>query len=233
MQKSLKQQMNFQYFRLQRRLGLPVRGLQSSICKSLDFTFSPLPKNGSSSLSRVFYLMEKGEEAPSYRSGRLYMSSKTSFLTASEYRKSSSYRFAIVRDPVQRLVSAYANRVLDFRDLDRVTTELQKAGLSTTPELNEFVQHLETYRRISGMLRHHTHPQSRFLYPDLSIYSRLYTLSEMPELEAWFQERVPGFIMPREKTTGTKIPISELSAASRQKLERFYARDYALLGHLF
>lgn len=60
-------------------------------------------------------------------------------------------RIAIVRDPVERFLSMYRNRVLHYGDISASRMERRgvRADLPTTPDLETFVAHLAEYRKLS------------------------------------------------------------------------------------
>lgn len=141
----------------------------------------------------------------------------------------------VVRDPLERFMSGYANRIVHLGDLTRgnCRPKLEARGLSTTPELDEFVQHFEDYYRLCGRVQHHFRPLCDFLGRDPDRFTDVFTLSDLDRFQALCEEAGVTLNLPRLQTEGVKRPVSDLQGAQRTFLESFYAMDYAYWGRYF
>ncbi|MCB2064221.1 MAG: sulfotransferase family 2 domain-containing protein [Novosphingobium sp.] len=137
-------------------------------------------------------------------------------------RSSRSQRFSIVRDPVERFVSGYSNRVLFHNDLQ----------LETPPELDEFIDRLDIFMQ-NSLIKHHFSPQFQFLGMRPSFYDRIFDIRELDELTAYCAERGAPIALPHSQTGGPKIPLSVLTSAMKDKIARRYRRDYRIFGKFF
>lgn len=139
--------------------------------------------------------------------------------------------FCVVRDPVKRLLSAYANRVLYLDELKKVDPEmLRAAGLRRQPEPDEFVARLEDYRRLEPSIDHHVAPLCDFLGRVPERFDRVFDLSEMDALADYVAAAGAPMSFPRLQTGGPKLGPDMLSAASLEKLRALYAEDYRAWG---
>ncbi|MFN4098218.1 MAG: sulfotransferase family 2 domain-containing protein, partial [Pararhodobacter sp.] len=99
----------------------------------------------------------------------------------------ADYRcIGVVRDPVQRLLSCYSNRVVHHRELsrDKARRPLREADLPFSPDLSTFVANLAGYMAAVPSIHHHARPMVDYLGHDPSYFDRVYTMAELPELVA-------------------------------------------------
>lgn len=140
----------------------------------------------------------------------------------------------LVRDPLQRFLSAYGNRVVFHDDIARRNADdARQAGLDPRPDLETFADRLEDYCRVSPSIRHHTKPMWRYLGPLPWAYTRIFSLRQIPELEAFCADAGAMIQIPHEQTGGPKCRVEDLPSKARRKLERYYALDYRLYGKHF
>ena len=114
--------------------------------------------------------------------------------------------FAIVRDPVARLKSAWSNRVREnIFERHGEAQAVKDAGLPVSPTFSKFVEHLELYRQLSRPVRRHTESYTRYLGDSLARFDRIFRIENMRELEAYLTERA-GFeiTIPKEDRSSKK-----------------------------
>jgi hypothetical protein len=146
------------------------------------------------------------------------------------------YKFSVVRDPLERFLSAFANRVIQYRELDEPIIQSldgDLGGLQPNPSLSEFISKLELYRAASAPIRHHTDPQSFFIGKDLSYYDRVFRFNELDLIVGELKDAVGAQItLPHEQRGGLRISAAELSGNERRRILDFYAEDYFLLNEI-
>lgn len=140
-------------------------------------------------------------------------------------------RFCVIRDPIDRFVSFYCNRILHHDDLVKAKSQVLAKRLSLKPDINELIAHLEAYMEISRQVRHHVLPQSVFLGTDPSFYGLVADVTELGKVRHLLSERAGQDTgpFPRYQEFGNDRKDemrAQLTQASRQKLEQFYAEDY-------
>jgi hypothetical protein len=146
------------------------------------------------------------------------------------------YRFCVVRDPVQRLMSCYMNRVVVREDL--VNCRNIRRGIVDLPSMPDpdfFFQNIKAYKQASSSIRHHTLPSWLFLGPDLTAYDDVFKIPELPKLAQKLQKRTGKIVrMERENATAVreKLTLDDLQPKTRRSLRKFVAKEYVFLaGH--
>ncbi len=205
--------------------------------------YFPVPKVASSSMKQMFHELEFGEKLgrksePDHRQGihTAFFNTRDFYgLDLAFYQGFS--RIAIIRDPVERILSAYTNRVEHLGELseDNIDMDLAKAlNVEPDPPRHKFFQNIDKYRILSESVRHHTDPFTRFLGPDLGYYTDVYKMDQLDRLA----EQISGLcgkkvsIEHYNKRTG-RAAFKWLGVKARKHLLTFCAGDYALLGGYF
>ena len=203
--------------------------------------YFPIPKNATSSIKRLIYELDAGVPFTStvrssvgatvhelYPSGggrkwRLYFDNYTTI--------------AVVRDPVKRLLSAYGNRVIQrkaFETNPEARRQLQQHGLSLVPELDEFVEHLETYSRLSPQLRAHILPQSTYVgafWDRLKVKLPIEQVGTLPDLI--LEKTGQRVTLPHIQAAGPKPSPKRLSDSHFKKVVSIFAADYEMLKEFY
>lgn len=151
-------------------------------------------------------------------------------------------RIAVVRDPVERFLSMYRNRVLHYGDadkskrgqryLDADLTRMRK--LPRMPDLETFVANLAEYRKIFRIW-HHTNPQTYFLGHDIGYYQRVFRLDHLGELTAYLSQRAGRPVeLPHLRNQGPQVgPKKEISRYTLEGITDFYRADYEFLHDIY
>ena len=128
---------------------------------------------------------------------------------------SVDYKSCIVREPLERFISAYKNRVLFHKDKDFYNHSI-----------NEVIEKLE-----SGNIENkHFLPQSFFLGNDLSYFDIVGILSNIKPIE----DKINSFFgqirnLPRLQTGEKELELN-LSIDQRRKIRKIYSDDFELLS---
>jgi hypothetical protein len=149
----------------------------------------------------------------------------------------SYFKFAVVRDPLERFLSAFANRViyhgeLSEKNLSRLEGEFSR--LKPNPSLSEFIANLDCYRAVSWQIKHHTDLQIDFIGKDLLYYNRIFGFAELTKIPEALKVAIGAQIMlPHEQSGGPKLSAGDLSNSERRRISEFYAEDYLLLEDFY
>ncbi|GAA5523383.1 sulfotransferase family protein [Aliifodinibius salicampi] len=225
-----------------RMLGVPGYQVHQIYLSDQGLIYIPIPKNACTSIKHALHEIEFGKrfdanlpEFSDYREHHDYFKKRPfAFTSVSTLQKrTDTTRFALVRDPVKRLISCYRNRVLDLGDLESSQETLKNEGLPINPDLNTFVLNLVEYRHINKSIEHHSRPQYEFLGETIDYLDRIFTLSEISELEEMLQRFKPGLKLRQRKTGGTDITLDDISREALDAAIEFYKKDYKLLGDYF
>lgn len=142
------------------------------------------------------------------------------------------WRFAVLRDPLARLLSAYADVVIGRNGL-RDSPRIRAAGheLPVAPDPDFFFQNLAAYRDASSLVKHHVLPARIFVGPDLSRFDRVYRIEELPDLANDLSYRVGKKVtFPRINKSAGKLRFSGLKPTTRDAVRDYLAADYALFA---
>lgn len=147
----------------------------------------------------------------------------------------ADWRFLVIRDPVQRFLSGYSNRVLHHRELSRdyLARLASSLGLNMDnfpfdPSLDEFVEKFDFYCRVPT-IRHHFRPIGEFVAP-LSAFSRVYAFEELSVLAEDISNRTgQDFSIPHSQRGGQKLRREQVSPSTMKRLLDIYSGDYDIL----
>ncbi|RYD70914.1 MAG: hypothetical protein EOP84_25845, partial [Verrucomicrobiaceae bacterium] len=200
----------------------------------LRIVYFPIPKIASSSIKLAIYKADTGRDfmpEPLSRGGEteihnVYEAQPFPVFLPLFERYSS---FAIVRDPVERLLSAHRHRVMMRRDIEEARSEAENLGLPIAPDLTTFVTHLDTYRSISWMVDHHVAPQRQWLPKKLdsvSILLPMQFVNHLPEI----LRKASGvdLQLPHVNDTGGSRGIDQIDSKMRDLIKRYYSADVSL-----
>lgn len=150
-----------------------------------------------------------------------------------------NWAFTVVRDPVRRLMSAYADKVrLRGRiaeNFARPEWQARNAGrfedLPPDPDPSTFFENLSRYARLVPDIAHHTAPIAQFLGHDLSRFDRVFLLERKWEIAKELSDRFGmPFALGEAQRTRTKLALADLSRRAQQSIIDHTQADYALLG---
>lgn len=145
------------------------------------------------------------------------------------------WRFCVVQDPVRRLMSVYSDLV-QGRDMLKNSPRLRngEAGLPVDPGPDFFYANLRPYMRAASVIKHHALPARLFIGSDLSVYDRVFRVSDLDDLAAELSERSGQEVkIPRLNSSRMRLEFSDLKSETQAALWPFLAEEYALLGQYY
>ena len=215
-------------------------------CPTLKFIYVDAPKCASTSLKRWIYKIEFGKTFERYKQDNRWIHVHN----CSEFRRFSfpqlpeaqqDYQIVtVIRDPIKRLLSAYSNRIVNFKELGEQTTysdRIKAENLKFNPNVNYFIRNLEAYQNCTNkaIILHHTRPIIDFIGEDLSLYTNIYPMENLKQIKSDLlassncatPEQIPE--IPKTQTGGPKLKLNRLKQKNFDKLIEYYAQDYKLL----
>ena len=207
--------------------------------------YVPIPKNACTAIKILFFSLNKGSEFKEHFSaihGRFDYRAIDfdKFAADNEY-----FKFVVVRDPVERFVSAYNNRVKMYGELSekwlkahdgdhkKLKADFGRNGLSFNPEINEFASRIAEYANASTNIKHHFVPQHLFFNSRLDVFHKVYNIRQLRSLTSELSGRVgePLELRNVQETKGLEnaARVSDLTTKERAKVTAYYAKDYELL----
>lgn len=211
------------------------------ICERLRLAYFPVPKVANTSVKYILYEAEYGHkfeprvDPRSQATLHIHKVFPTPYWSEDFVGMTSGYtRLCLVRDPLERLVSAYRNRVVHHRELSphKVNVErLQELGLAPDPTLEQFVENLEGYRAACKSIKKHTDPLVAFLGEDPRLYDLVLRIDELARIQSLCVAlgAAPPTISWMQKG-GPAMTKQMLSDSQRERLRVFYAKDYEVFG---
>ena len=225
-----------------RRLGLSGYQIHQIRLPEHRLIYIPVPKNACSSTKEALHEIEFGRRFDKRRDiNRAYVNIHDYFKkrpkafaglkTLSSAKKFT--RFAVVRDPIKRLVSCYRNRVVDLDDLKMSSKSLEKYGLDPHPDINTFVINLRKYRKANKSIEHHSRPQGSFFGGSLDYLDNIFMMEELDDLQYFLRSYRSDLSFLSRKSGGTSFSVSELSEEALMHAVNFYQQDYQLLSKFY
>ena len=202
--------------------------------EGLAVTYYPIPKSGTSSVKYALMALGGKEAALSDPDNEVHGNLSTSWVDPfAPVYDGLGGKFTIVRDPLERLLSAYSSRVTDADVLTRPSAKkemLDGFGLPTDPDPDTFILNVEKYCACSWEIRFHVASPRCFVGSSLFLFEHVFRFEEMDKVRA-FLSSVSGksVSMPRLQAAKAKISPSALSPAALAKAMRFCRYDYGFL----
>lgn len=200
--------------------------------------YQPIPKVACTSLKEaLFRLVMQAPFSPNLGGGASHIHAY--FDQREQDVTQAAWRFLVVRDPIQRFLSGYSNRVLHHRELSRDyvarlsdSLGLQPDEFPCDPDLDTFIANFDFYCRVPT-IHHHFRPISEFVAP-LEAFDRVYAFEELSTLATDLSQRTgQPFTMPHSQRGGPKLTVGQIGPASMKKLIDIYAQDYAMLARYY
>ncbi len=231
-----------------------------------DLLFLMVTKTASTSIKHFFYQVENGFPFKTFKAGgtRFHIHDlygACAFDNVPKKLKMASNRYALVRDPLARLLSCYENKILEQDRLSSIDPDiLKQKNLKPQPSLKEFVEHLSEYNEVSYAIWEHSLPLVYFLGEDASWFTRVFDFSEIKEMGMTLKRitdakhNFPHKLPNTERTNkdilleivkhikGTPkphkrkewcVPSDQITPEIIAKVREIYAKDYEVFGHIF
>lgn len=203
--------------------------------EGLAVTYYPIPKSGTSSIK--YALMTLGEKRAALAAdpeNEVHSHLTTRWVDPfTPVYDGMGCKFTIVRDPLERLLSAYSSRIMDANVLSRPSANLEMLanfGLPSDPDLDTFVLNVEKYSACSWEIQFHVASPRCFVGSSLFLFDHVFKFEEMDKVGA-FLSCVSGkkVGMLRLQASRQKVSPSDLSPAALAKAMRFCRYDYGFL----
>lgn len=225
-----------------RRMGLPSCQIHQIYLPDQQLIYIPIPKNACTSVKQALHEIEFGnifntdlEPYNEYQDVHDYYHKRPYAFTSIEklQKRTDAVRFAVIRDPVKRLISCYRNRVVELGDLEKTSSALKSKGLPVKPDLNTFVLRLKAYRRANKSIEHHSRPQHTFLGNSLSYIDHIFLLKQMKAVEDMLKKFKADLRIRKIKSGGVTYGLQDLSEEALEFALTFYQKDYSLFDNYF
>lgn len=204
----------------------------------LKLAYFPVPKVACTSLKLFFFEFENGFPFKDF-----YISGKHFHIHEfwpsrkfENYDHSSIQRFnkfCVVRDPVERVISCYYNRVLFHDEIspDHIAKSKSAIGLKPRPTLSEFIERFDKYRDAIPSIKHHTDSLVHYLGRSPEFYDQIYNMKDITifvsDLCSNYNKNIK---LSFAQKTNKKMSANELHSKLVKKIQQFYQEDYDVYG---
>ena len=208
------------------------------ISEKTKLIYFPVPKIACTSIKSLFFQIEFGitvdkikEVRPKFKVHNKYKA--IPFSESSTQLKPEFQTLAVVRDPIQRFLSGFNEKILVKNLLKKKFSHAcEQLNLNKQPELEEFIDQLDIYRKIP-LIKQHFFPQTHFLGKDLNFFDFVFTTKNLTELEALISSRVNKECRLDRKNSHThRVSFSNLSKKSKTKLELILKDDINFIKNI-
>ena len=224
------------------------------VSKKYGLAYFPIPKVACTSLKHAMFKLEHGADFPVGNGKSIHQVYASSPLGRRTLKGlEDCYKFAVVRDPVSRILAAYTNKILaedaltGLESAFRIRIANRLVGLTgldaeryrslpTRPDLETFALNLDLYCQKYPLIYSHTRLTSYYLGVDISRFDAIYPISALPKLEQDIRERTGAeFTIPARNVTvpSNKVSVSDMSRESFDALMSYLEPDYRLLADFF
>ena len=213
--------------------------------QSVSLGYFDLPKCASTSIKSALHLEEFGfpfedQKRSSARGGKLNVHAFMKRKFSGDF-SSAKHRIIVVRDPVERFLSAYASRVTGHMELSETKVaqryknehSFDEPGFIFNPGVGQFLDYLERYLQ-ERPIEWHLRPLAERLPQGLDQFTRVHFIKRFDLLEADLSEIYDKDIrLPRLQTVGQKVSIKQLSSSQLEQVIEFCRSDFELLKRWF
>jgi len=184
--------------------------------------YVPTPKCACTTMKHVMYFLEHGDWYQESAEEKKYIHKFYGYDNLVENLDDYSdwYKFAVVREPIDRFISFYQNKIVQ-----------EKKYIDPSVDIDNLAMNLEKYQSQNSALKHHTETQKSFLGDDLAVFDWVGKIEDLSKLHETIQEMTHlNFSLPQKQTSSSsrKAKLS-LSNETILRLVDFYKEDYALL----
>lgn len=206
-----------------------------------QLTYVSVPKCACSSVKLFLFHIENGFRfKPFTVDGTRYrihsLSTSLSFADLPHEDIKTHVKFAIVRDPLSRVLSCYEDKILSgeaFRN-NAAAAKARAAGLELVPSFEAFVDKLEMFQQVSPVVHRHSQLLSFYLGNQPEWYDRIFDISALGEMRDFVCAHTGTSVaLPHKNKTTKVVDRAAISGATKDKINSLFANDIELYGKWF
>jgi hypothetical protein len=213
--------------------------------RSVSLGYFDLPKCASTSIKSALHLEEYGfpfedRKRSTARGGKKNIHGFLNREIQGEL-SSAQHRIIVVRDPVERFLSAYASRVTGHMELSETKVKqkylnqhnFDEPGFIFNPGIGQFLEYLPRYLQVRP-IEWHLRPLAEHLPQGLDQFTRVHLIKRLDLVQAHLSEIYGKDIrLPHLQTVGQHVSIKQLSSSQLEQIIDFCQSDYELLKPWF
>lgn len=144
------------------------------------------------------------------------------------------WRFAVVRDPLKRVLSVYTDMIMSRNVLPNSPRLRDQSDLPIDPDPDFFFQNLLEYMEHSSIIKHHALSSHLFLGKDPALFDRWYRTDELDLLAQDMSDHVRREVtIPRFNSSKGKLDPDELKLKTHKSLAAYLDEEYEVLSAYF
>ena len=201
--------------------------------------YTPIPKIASTSIKHALYKLEN-KKAFSIEEHNTHIHNFFNEKKKAENNPLPDFNFIVIRDPIKRFLSGYANRVMMHKELSKNFIQNTCPSLEGQipffdPKLNQFIENLPLYLKVDT-IQHHFQPMCTLLSKTESLkqFDKVYPLENIYSLEKDLSNMTgENVTLPNMQNSAPVISIGALSKQSIEVLLEYYRDDYEVLNEYY
>lgn len=194
--------------------------------------YASVPKVACSTLKLFFHEVETGENIHGSGQPLHQMYPCVKFRKTRWRQRRGFWKVAVVRNPVDRIVSCYDDKVQgENSPLKRVEPNtLERLDLKKKPTLAEFIERLPEYQKAHWQILNHSEPLRYFLGKRPKWFDRVYDISELKAFVSEVNARSGTEVaLVRANESTYRSDQSEVAEVA-ETIEARFADDFDLFG---
>jgi hypothetical protein len=211
--------------------------------KSHDIGYKFIPKTASTSIKYLLFEIEKGRPFIPPVKGEKF--DKPIHRWAEEKRNADisecKYRLLVIRDPIERFLSAFNEKIFHKRwlkDHKFFKDKLLYADASSLPNINYFIENMGTFLNEYEYLNHHIKPATQFIGEiRLSFFTHIYPIENIQHLYEdvgrWTGAKAQLPHRNNSKIKKKQFTLADISEQNLLLLETFFKCDYELFENFY
>ena len=150
----------------------------------------------------------------------------------------AAFKFCIVRNPIQRVLSCFSNRIVCHKDLTKgnVKKQILAANLKVHLDLDFFINILSRYIDVSASISHHAGRLVDYLGTNAYFYDQIFDISEIdPVLVPRLRElsSCNELKLKKLQSGGPKIDKSDLTSEQINAVRTYFEQDFQIYSDFF
>ena len=173
-------------------------------------SYFSVPKCACTSLKMMFFELENGFAFREFSINgnwlhihKFYISKQ--FEESRKVTRGNTFKFTVIRSPQARILSCFQHWVASEngrKSFLHIGDKIKARNAPVTPNWEEFVDHLETYRGLLPGIEHHSQPLSYFLGTDPDYFTKIYNLKQLPDM-----------VQDLDKISGKKVNLQHYNVS--------------------
>lgn len=144
------------------------------------------------------------------------------------------WRFSVVRDPLKRLLAVYSDRVFGRKELFNSPKIRRQSEFPPDPDPDFFFQNLQSYRKLSSVVKHHALPSRLFIGAPPFKFDKIFPVEHVEELAAELTNRTgQNVTIPRLNKSSKSLSLNDLSKTTQNILAKELELEYSDLSNFY